>query len=130
MPIYEYWCQPCKKKFELLVLRPKHEPGPTCPGCGGAELKRLISRFATPKSEEARMEALTDPSNLSGLDENDPASMARWLKRMGSELGEDVQGDEIDQMVDEIGSDKGLDDMAAGSPEPALDVPDPTTPSE
>ncbi len=62
------------------------------------------------------MAALADPGNLSGLDENDPASMARWLKRMGTELGEDVGGDEIDQMVEEVASGNSGDN-APGSPE-------------
>jgi hypothetical protein len=77
-------------------------------------MQRLISRFTSIKSEEARLESLTDPSNLSGLDENDPASMARWLKRMGGELGEDVSRDEIDQMADEIAAGQSLDGGPGG----------------
>jgi hypothetical protein len=61
---------------------------------------RLISRVARVRSEERRLESLADPSKLSGLDENDPASMARWMKRMGKELGEDV-GEDFDSMVEE-----------------------------
>jgi len=87
MPIYEYRCADCRKKFEVLVLRAEEESALRCPHCSSAKMKRLISRFTSIKSEEARLESLTDPSNLSGLDENDPASMARWLKRMGGELG-------------------------------------------
>ena len=53
------------------------------------------------KSEEARLEALADPRSFSGLDENDPVSMAKWMKKMGKELGEDMAGGEFEQMVDE-----------------------------
>jgi putative FmdB family regulatory protein len=109
MPIYEYRCGHCKKKVEILVLRRQEKAEPNCPACGGKNLRRLVSRFVSLKSEEARMESLADPSNLSGLDENDPASMARWLKRMGKELGEDAGSDEIDQMADEIASGKGME---------------------
>ena len=45
------------------------------------------------------MEGLADPSKWGDLDENDPKSMAKWMKRMGRELGEDV-GD-VDEMMDE-----------------------------
>jgi putative FmdB family regulatory protein len=114
MPIYEYRCDDCRKKFEVLVLRVEEESSLRCPHCSSAKMKRLISRFTSIKSEEARLESLTDPSNLSGLDENDPASMARWLKRMGGELGEDVSKDEIDQMADEIASGKALDEGPGG----------------
>jgi hypothetical protein len=57
-----------------------------------------MSRFASPKSEEARLEALSDPSNLAGLDENDPKSMARFMKNMGEEMGEDIGDDVLEAM--------------------------------
>jgi putative FmdB family regulatory protein len=110
MPIYEYWCQGCKKKVEILSFHIGDKSDVACPRCGGKDLRRLISRFVSLRSEESRLEAMTDPSNLSGLDEKDPASMARWLKKMGRELGEDIKGEEIDQMADEIASGKGLDE--------------------
>ena len=31
-----------------------------------------------------------DPSELGHLDENDPTSVARFMKKMGQEMGEDV----------------------------------------
>ena len=46
------------------------------------------------------MESLADPSKWSDLDEKDPKSMARWMKRMGKEMGEEM-GEDVDQMVDE-----------------------------
>ena len=60
---------------------------------------------ASPKSEEARFEALADPSNLAGLDENVPKSMARFMKTMGEEMGEDL-GDNLSEAMesDEAGS--------------------------
>ena len=51
-------------------------------------------------SEDTRLERLADPSQWSGLDENDPKSVARMLKKMGQEMGEDFPG-EVDQMVEE-----------------------------
>jgi hypothetical protein len=79
-----------------------------------------MSRFAMGRSEESRLDALADPSNLSGLDENDPASMARWMKRMGHEMGDEVGGgSEIDEMADEMAAggsaaDDGDDDDPGG----------------
>ncbi len=68
-----------------------------------------MSRFAAPKSEEARLESLADPSNFGDLDENDPQSMARWMKKMGREMGEDV-GEDFDEALDEAGADGGESD--------------------
>lgn len=63
-------------------------------------MTRLLSRFASPKSEDARMEALADSSNLGDLDENDPGSVARFMKRMGREMGDDL-GDDFEGAIDE-----------------------------
>ena len=102
MPIYEYRCRKCSKRFSLLTLRVSEKPKPQCTHCGSRGADRLLSRFAMPKSEEARMESLADPSSLGGLDEKDPKSMARWMRKMGKEMGEDVAGEDFDQMVDEV----------------------------
>jgi hypothetical protein len=62
------------------------------------------------RSEESRLDALADPSSLAGLDENDPKSMARFMRKMGREMGEDLGGEDFDQMVDEMESGKEPDD--------------------
>ena len=59
-----------------------------------------MSRFATVKSEEARLESLASDGSFGDLDENDPASVARFMKKMGKELGDDL-GDDFDSAVDE-----------------------------
>jgi hypothetical protein len=75
---------------------------PRCPRCGGEALTRLMSRFATIRSEDDRLDSLADPGQLGDLDENDPRSVARWMKKMGSELGDDVgEGENWDEMVEE-----------------------------
>src|SRR5215467_13509739 len=94
MPIYEYECRDCRRVVSMLVLRPSAAAAPTCPRCGGSALSRVMSRFATVKSEEARLESLADP------DENDPASVGRFMKRMGQEMGDDL-GDDFNEAVDE-----------------------------
>jgi hypothetical protein len=66
-----------------------------------------MSRFATPKSEDARLEAAADPSQFGDLDENDPRSVARFVKHMGEEMGEDL-GDDLDAAMDEASDDDGL----------------------
>lgn len=72
---------------------------PKCKFCNSTELEQNYSRFASPKSEDQRLESMADPSSFAGLDENDPGSVARWMKKMGKEMGEDF-GEDIDQMAD------------------------------
>jgi putative FmdB family regulatory protein len=112
MPIYEYYCRKCKRKMSFLVLSTASFQ-PVCKFCKGDDLEQLFSRFATPKSEESRLESLADPSSLSGLDENDPASVARWMKKMGKELGEDFGGEDIDQLAEEASQEAAAGGEAA-----------------
>ena len=79
MPIYEYECGDCRRRVSLLILRPSTAPPPTCPRCGGSSLTRLMSRFARVKSEDERLDALGDPGNFGDFDENDPASVCRFM---------------------------------------------------
>lgn len=100
MPIYEFRCLDCRRKTTALVLSRERIGEVRCRHCGGASLEKLVSRFATPKSEDARLDSLADPTSMGDVDENDPASVARWMKRMGREMGEDF-GDELDQAMEE-----------------------------
>ena len=100
MPIYEYDCRDCRRVVSVLVLRPSAAEAPRCPRCGGAALTRVMSRFATIKSEEARLESLADSASAGDIDENDPASVARFMKKMGREMGDDL-GEDFDEVMDE-----------------------------
>jgi putative FmdB family regulatory protein len=100
MPLYEFECRACHRKTTALVMVRDRIGEVRCRACGGADLERLWSRFSSPKSEDARLESLADPSAMAGLDENDPASVARFMKQMGKEMGEDFDGD-IEQAMDE-----------------------------
>jgi putative FmdB family regulatory protein len=99
MPIYEYRCSDCGRKTQVLTLSVKASVAPKCRHCGGANLVKLVSRVAFLRSEESRLERLADPSSLGGLDEEDPKSVARWMKRMGREMGEEA-GEDFDEEVD------------------------------
>lgn len=52
MPIYEYKCEECGKRSSSL-LPSYSSPDPTCPHCGKAGLRRLVSSFATVSSGDS-----------------------------------------------------------------------------
>ncbi len=43
MPLYEYQCQSCQVKFEVIESQSNQS---SCPKCQSKEIKRLISCFA------------------------------------------------------------------------------------
>ena len=100
MPIYEYRCRDCRRVSSFIILRVSEPFTPVCRHCGSANLERLLSRVNVRLSEESRLERLADPSQWGDLDENDPQSMARLLKKFGQEMGEDFTG-EVDELVEE-----------------------------
>jgi putative FmdB family regulatory protein len=117
MPIYEYECDKCHKRSNILTLRVSEKVDEVCRHCGARKLRRLMSRFAMPRSEEARLNALGDPSNFGDIDENDPKSVARLMRKMGKEMGDEFGGPEFDQAVEELergGDLGGEDDMGGG----------------
>ena len=100
MPIYEYLCNDCKRRVSLLwrSFADAQTREAVCPRCGGKQLDRLISRVAVVRSEESRLDNLADPGSLSGLDENDPKSLAHFMRKMAAETGEDL-GPEFDEVI-------------------------------
>lgn len=102
MPIFEYRCASCKRRFSVLHRR-HDEPLPNCQHCGSNTVSKLVSLFSVVSSEESRLDRLGDSSTWGGLDDNDPASVARWAQRMRDETGEDFAPD-YDEMVEQMGS--------------------------
>jgi putative FmdB family regulatory protein len=102
MPIYEYRCADCKHRVNIFFRSFAIVNDPACPNCAGKNLTRLISRVATVKSEEARLDALSDPSAFGDVDENDPKSVARFMRKMGNQMGGEDLGPEFGDMVDRL----------------------------
>ncbi|MFQ5804230.1 MAG: zinc ribbon domain-containing protein [Candidatus Methylomirabilales bacterium] len=100
MPIYEYECRDCRRRVSLLILNIHNPPPLRCPRCGGEHLTRLLSRFARLRTDEERIERLADPSRLGDLDEDDPQSIRRWVKRRAKEMGDEL-GEEFEPMMEE-----------------------------
>lgn len=83
-----------------------------------------MSRFASVRSEEDRLESLADPSKWGDIDENDPKSVARFVKKMGKEMGEDI-GEDIDQLAEEAAqeAESGYSGVSGDNGGSSLDSP-------
>jgi putative FmdB family regulatory protein len=121
MPTYDYRCQDCRKRSAVYQSYADYGRQPVaCPHCGGQKMKRLISRVRVLRSEESRLDSLSDPSEWGDVDENDPRSMARAMRRMGQEMGEDMPP-EFDEVVDRL--EEGEDPEAIEKSMPDLGGP-------
>ena len=120
MPIHEYRCHDCKRRVSIFWRSfsdlENEDAVPHCPHCSGTNLTRLISRVAVVRSEESRLDDLADPSMFADLDENDPKSMARWMRRMGQEVGEDL-GPEFGEVIDRLEAGESPEDIETAMPD-------------
>lgn len=121
MPIYEYRCHDCKRRVSILwrTLAEAQTGQPRCPRCGGTNLTRLVSRVAVLRSEEARLDSLMDADSLGDVDENDPKSIARWMRKMSKEIGEDA-GEEFEEVVDRLEAGQTPEQIEQDMPELGL----------
>lgn len=118
MPIYEYYCNDCKRRVSLLwqSFADVEKRAAVCPRCHGQNLRRLISRVAVLRSEESRVDDLSDPSSMGDMDENDPKSMARWMRKMANETGEDL-GPEFNEVVGRLEAGEDPDTIEKSMPD-------------
>ena len=115
MPIYEYRCQDCGHKSSVFVRRIGLEVEPVCESCGSRRMNRLISRVAVLRSEDDIFQGLAEDVSLDDVDESDPRSMARFIRRMSQRLGEPLDAEmeaELERMEawelpEEEGDDEG-----------------------
>jgi len=66
MPIYEYQCKPCGKKFEKLVRSMSSDEKVPCPDCGSKQTARTLSVFAAVSSEGGSKSAGGDAGPMCG----------------------------------------------------------------
>jgi putative FmdB family regulatory protein len=117
MPLYDYRCLNCKQKVSVRLSYAEYDTAkPKCPECGSDKLQRAIGRVRIAKSEDARMESLADPSNFGDLDENDPKSMAKFMRKMGSEMGEEMPP-EFGEVADRLEAGESPESIEQSMPE-------------
>ena len=130
MPIYQYRCLNCKKRFEIFLSYQEYGQNKVvCPRCTSDLVQRRIGRIRIAKSEESRMDALTDTTDLEGL-ENDPRALGKMMRKMSNEMGEDV-GPEFNEVVGRLESgqspeeiEKAIPDLEGGANNPGGDEGD------
>jgi putative FmdB family regulatory protein len=63
MPLFEYQCQSCSSKFELLV---RGSETPECPSCRSTDLEKRLSVFAAHANGSSRAASAPAPCGACG----------------------------------------------------------------
>ena len=123
MPTYEFICLDCKKHFDLFMTYNEYGTKPAaCSHCGSKNTRRRMTRVRIAKSDENRLEGMgdfSDPSALAGL-EDDPQELGRMMRKMGSELGEELPA-EFDEVVDRLEKGQSPEEIESALPDLGMD---------
>ncbi len=116
MPVYQYRCLDCKKRFELFMSYNEYGTRKIqCTHCSSEKVERRIGRIRFARSEESRMEDLADPGSLEGL-EDDPRALGRMMRKMGSEMGEEL-GPEFNEVVNRLEAGQSPEEIEKAVPD-------------
>ncbi len=116
MPAYSYICNTCGQRFRIQISYQEYDTARIiCPTCQSEDVQRRISRVRFARSEGSMLESFDDPSTLAGL-EDDPKAMARMMRQMGAEMGEDL-GPEFDEVVGRLESGQSPEEIEASLPD-------------
>jgi len=117
MPTYDFICNTCNQRFDVFLTYAEYgKKTVVCPHCDSTDVRRRMTRVRIAKSEETRMESMTDDfSGFEGL-EDDPKAMGKMMRKMGREMGEEMPP-EFDEVVDRLESGQSPDDIEKAIPD-------------
>jgi putative FmdB family regulatory protein len=98
MPVFEYRCADCGKKFQILVGVVAGNEEEKCPNCASSNTAKLVSCFARYRSEDDRIDEIADRMEMMG-EPDSPSEMRGMMREMGKAMDEDVS-DEMEEMLE------------------------------
>lgn len=151
MPIYEYYCPDNNTVYQFYAKTlAQGRIIPRCPDNPSYRMEKLLSTFAVTSggrdekptaptvpgeaADDPRMEAAMNAMEreFSQVDENDPRTMARMMRRMAELSGEKIDGEmeEVVRKLEEGADPESLEDELGGEPPCNMEDPDATQAGE
>ena len=121
MPTYDFICNHCEKRFEVFMTFSEYGKKPVhCVHCESENVRRRMTKVRIARSEESRMESVaSDFSGFEGI-EDDPKALGQMMRKMGSEMGEDLPP-EFDDVVDRLEAGQSPDEIESALPDLGAD---------
>lgn len=98
LPLFEYRCSHCQKKFTDLLPIERADSHPACPKCSIGAGVRLVSRFVRGRSEEDRIDEIAD--RLENMDVPDGSSEMREMLRELGKASDDDLADDMEELFE------------------------------
>ena len=119
MPRYDFRCCNCKNRFEIKMAYEEYGVKDViCPHCGSGDAERFIRNVRLLRSEGGRVaefDQFAGMDDLAAMEEN-PRELGRMMKKMSSELGEEMPP-EFNEVVDRLESGQKPEDIEKELPD-------------
>lgn len=99
MPVFEYRCADCGRKFSALVGMTAEPDDSKCPHCGSLQTAKLVSHPGRYRTEDDRLDEVADRMEMMG-EPDSPTAMREAMKEMGRALDDDAS-EEMEQAFEE-----------------------------
>ena len=122
MPTYDFICNACEKRFEIFLTFSEYGKKVVhCTHCQSDNVRRRMTKVRIAKSDSSRMESAAD--DFSGMDgiEDDPRALAKMMRKMGNEMGEELPS-EFNDVVDRLEAGQSPEEIESALPD--LGLPD------
>lgn len=101
MPVYQFRCLECKKKFEKNISYQKYgKTVVSCPFCQSKNIQRAIKATPVNLAQDSIKPYLEDPSSFSRM-EDDPQAMGKAMREMSRQTGEKLEP-EFNEVVERL----------------------------
>lgn len=108
MPIYEYRCKNCNRKFEKLFLT--HQNNVFCPACKSEEVEKILSKFRHHRTEKDRISAMDLSKPLTDDFYKDNRNIGLTTKKRLKQMGTNL-GDALEEKIEKARSGKILEEI-------------------
>ena len=99
MPVFEYRCAECGRKFSALVGMTAEADDERCSHCGSLRTAKLVSRPGRFRVEDDRLEEVADRMEAMG-EPDSPTAAREAMREMGKALNDDAS-DEMEALFEE-----------------------------
>lgn len=104
MPVFEYRCADCGRKFSALVGMTAEPDDARCPNCQSPNVGKLVSRPGRYRVEDDRIDEIADRMEAMG-DPDSPTAVRETMREIGKALDDDAS-DEMEEMFESDLSDE------------------------
>ncbi len=124
MPTYDFICNNCEKRFEVFLTFSEYgKKSVHCAHCKSDNVRRRMTKVRIAKSDSSRLESAAD--DFSGMDgiENDPKALAKMMRKLGGEMGQDMPS-EFNDVASRLEAGQSPEEINSALPDLGVDSDD------